>query len=364
MNSVIKAVLKQFQDHGYEAYVIGGFVRDALLGIHSDDVDIATNATPQQVKDLFEHTMDVGIAHGSVRVMIDHQSFDITTFRTDGSYEDNRHPNNVEFGQSLAIDVSRRDFTMNAIAMNIKGEIIDLVGGQSDIQQKFIKSIGDPYVRMQEDALRIIRALRFVSVLGFELDPDLMKAMKEHQHLVASIAMERIQIEVRKLLRGHYMDKMNQYLREVNVPNLPPQFVNDDSLSLVEQVVIAEVKYSSFHSKFLLTKQEQKQYVYLNNLSSESPDRYELYSSVYPQSMITVGSILHGWNRQQLEDQFEHLVIHKRDELAVTGHDIERIGLKGPAIESVLIQIEKAVLANQIVNQKAELLAYAKEIAS
>ena len=361
MNSVIKAVLTQFKQHGYEAYVIGGFVRDLVLGIHSDDIDIATNATPQQVKEIFDHTIDVGIAHGSVTVIIDHQSFDITTFRSDGAYSNHRRPDHVVYDVSLEMDVSRRDFTMNAIAMNLEGEIIDLVGGKEAIRQRRITAIGDPYTRMQEDALRIIRALRFVSVLGFELDDDLVGAMRQHQHLVASIAMERIQVEVRKLLQGSYLDKMNHYLSNLSIPLLPPQFINNPSLSLVEQLVIAEHKYPSFQSTFMLTKQERKQFLYLRELSADRPDSYEMYGSPYPHSLIQVGSIVFGWDQQSLIDQYENLSIHQREELAINGRDIEAIGLKGPAIESMLIEIEKALITQQIQNNKKDILAYAKE---
>jgi tRNA nucleotidyltransferase (CCA-adding enzyme) len=362
MNSVIKGVLTQFERHGYEAYVIGGYVRDALLGIRSDDVDITTSATPQQVKELFEHTLDVGIAHGSVTVIVDQQSFDITTFRSDGSYANHRHPDHVDFGDSLEMDVARRDFTMNAIAMNAKEDLIDLVGGRSDIEQKRIKAIGDPFERMQEDALRIVRALRFVSVLGFALDAPLFEAMKEHQHLVSTIAMERIQMEVQKLLRGHYIDQVNHYLKSLSIAVLPPQFVNDPTLSLVEQLGIAEHNDANFQSKFILSKPEQKQLTFLRALTSDVPDNYQLYASAYPEAMIRVGSVLYGWDRQQLEAQLKHLVIHQRVDLAITGHDIKQLGLQGPAIESVLIHIEKAVVAHQIPNQKPEILAYAKEI--
>lgn len=361
MNSVIKAVLAQFKQHGYEAYVIGGFVRDYVLGIHSDDIDIATNATPQQVKEIFDHTIDVGIAHGSVTVIIDHQSFDITTFRSDGSYSNHRRPDHVVYGDSLEMDVLRRDFTMNAIAMNMDEEIIDIVGGKMDLNHQLIKAIGDPYIRMQEDALRIIRALRFVSVLGFDLDDALLEAMKQHQQLVDSIAMERIQIEIRKLLQGPHLDKMNYYLRSLAISLIPPQFENNPTLSLVEQLVIAEQRFPSFESRFLLTKQEQKQFVYLREVPPHRPDSYQMYVSPYPQSMIHVGSILFGWDPQTLSNQYDQLIIHKRDELAITGRDIEALGFKGPAIEAMLIQIEKAVLEQQIQNNNEEIVDYAKE---
>lgn len=361
MNSVIKAVLTKLQQHGYEAYVIGGFVRDHVLGIHSDDVDIASNATPDQVKQLFDHTIDVGIAHGSIKILMDSQSIDITTYRSDGTYQNHRHPDRVEFSHSLEMDVSRRDFTMNALAMNVDEEIIDLVEGQKDIQHRLIRAIGDPYLRMQEDALRIVRALRFVSVLGFDLDADLFQAMKQHQELVDGIAIERIQVEVQKLSQGTYINKMNQYLSKLHISSFPPQFVHDSSLTMVEQLVIASVRFPSFNSTFKLTKQEQKQFLVLMDVPSEGPSMYQLYSSAFPESMIRVGSILYGWDAEALQDQFIHLVIHRRDELAVTGHDVASLGLEGSQIESMLIQIEQAVLTKLIPNDKTKILVYAEE---
>lgn len=361
MKSDIKAVLTTLQQHGYEAYVIGGFVRDKVLGIDSDDVDIATNATPTQVKELFDRTVDIGMIHGSIKVMIDHQTVDITTYRSDGTYHNHRHPEYVEFGDSLEKDVLRRDFTMNALAMNSDEEIIDLVEGQRDIERRMIKAIGDPYQRVQEDALRIIRALRFVSVLGFDIEDHLLQAMKEHQGLVELIAIERIQVEVQKLCQGAYLDKMNHYLSRLDIASLPPQFVNDSTLSLVEQLAIAVHKFSSFRSRFKLTKQEQKQFMFLQGITSEVPKAYDLYSAAYPESMIKVGAILYGWDSQRLFQQLHQLVIRRRDELQVRGHDIQSLGLSGADIESILVQIEQAVIEETIPNKKDEILTYAKE---
>ena len=199
-----KTVLDILYSNGYEGYIVGGATRDMIMGIPVNDFDITTNALPEENLKIFKdfRVIETGIKHGTVTVVVDKENVEITTYRTDGEYKDNRHPENVSFTRSLARDLGRRDFTINARAYDGKGKFIDLFGGKEDIQNKIIRAIGEPEKRFEEDALRILRAVRFSSTLGFEIEPDTKKAMEEKRHLLKNISKERIAAEINKFLCG------------------------------------------------------------------------------------------------------------------------------------------------------------------
>lgn len=193
-------ILEVLHGNGYEAYVVGGCVRDSILGREPGDWDITTSASPQQVKALFPRTIDTGIEHGTVTVMDGKDGFEVTTYRVDGDYEDSRHPKNVTFTKSLTEDLKRRDFTINAMAYSPETGLVDEFGGLSDIKNKIIRCVGEPRERFGEDALRMMRAVRFSAQLGFVLADDVKDAIKEMAGNLAQISAERIQTELIKLL--------------------------------------------------------------------------------------------------------------------------------------------------------------------
>lgn len=195
---------------GFEAYVVGGCVRDSLLGRVPQDWDITTSATPSQVKSLFGHTIDTGIRHGTVTVMLDREGFEVTTYRIDGKYEDNRHPSEVTFTPSLEEDLKRRDFTINAMAYNESAGLVDLFGGLEDMEKKLIRCVGDARERFGEDALRILRAIRFSAQLGYMIEAQTREAIRELAGSLSQISAERIQVELVKLLVSPHPD----YLRD------------------------------------------------------------------------------------------------------------------------------------------------------
>ena len=190
----IEKLLDVFLNCGYEAYLVGGCVRDSLMGFVPHDYDITTNALPEQIKGLLEKykTYDIGIKFGTVAVDFDGLLVEITTYRTEKDYDDNRHPKTVEFSKSINEDLSRRDFTINAIAYNNKNGFVDIYNGREDIQNKIIKCVGIPDERFFEDGLRIIRALRFSATLGFEIEENTKKSIKKHKYLLKNLAKERI----------------------------------------------------------------------------------------------------------------------------------------------------------------------------
>ncbi|MBR5290579.1 MAG: CCA tRNA nucleotidyltransferase, partial [Erysipelotrichaceae bacterium] len=198
--SKVKFIIDTIRQAGYEAYAVGGCVRDSILGREPDDWDITTSATPMQVKELFRRTIDTGIQHGTVTVMLDKDGFEVTTYRIDGKYEDSRHPKEVIFTPSLEEDLKRRDFTINAMAYNEEDGIIDLFGGMEDIKNKRICCVGDPMERFSEDALRIMRAVRFSAQLGYTIEKSTAAAIKELAPTLQNISAERIQVELVKLV--------------------------------------------------------------------------------------------------------------------------------------------------------------------
>lgn len=193
-------IIKTLQHHGYEAYVVGGCVRDAVLGRTPSDWDITTSAKPLQVKSIFQKTIDTGLKHGTVTVMMEKEGFEVTTYRIDGTYEDHRRPNEVEFTTSLREDLMRRDFTINAMAYNDKDGLVDLFGGLEDLNQKVVRCVGNADDRFDEDALRMLRAVRFAGQLGFEIDEAAKDAIRRKHRFLADISAERIQVELTKLL--------------------------------------------------------------------------------------------------------------------------------------------------------------------
>lgn len=201
----INYILETFWRNGFEAYCVGGSIRDSVMDIPTNDWDITTSALPEETKELFqnERIIDTGIKHGTVSIIIDHEAVEVTTFRIDGEYSDNRHPENVSFTRNLNEDLKRRDFTVNTLAYSEKTGLVDLCGGLSDIENKIIRTVGEPEKRFNEDGLRIMRALRFSSTLGFTIEEETKKAIHKQKHLLKNISVERISVELNKLLMGN-----------------------------------------------------------------------------------------------------------------------------------------------------------------
>lgn len=196
----VKGIMDTLNNAGYEAYAVGGCVRDRLLNKKPTDWDITTSALPQQVKSLFSNTVDTGIEHGTVMVIRRGTGYEVTTYRVDGKYEDGRHPESVSFTRSLEEDLKRRDFTVNAFAYDEEEGIIDIFGGMEDLENKIIRCVGDPDERFSEDALRIMRAVRFAAQLSFGIEEETYKAIANHADNLANVSMERIRVEFEKTL--------------------------------------------------------------------------------------------------------------------------------------------------------------------
>ncbi len=228
----VETIIQTLEKAGFEAYAVGGCVRDSILGRTPDDWDITTSAKPEQVKRLFRRTVDTGLAHGTVTVLVDKEGFEVTTYRVDGEYEDARHPKEVTFTASLEEDLKRRDFTINAMAYNPARGLVDMFGGAEDLERKIIRCVGNPLERFTEDALRILRAVRFSAQLGFAIEEDTEKALAVLAPNLKHVSAERIQAELLKLLLSPNPD----YLRTAYEAGITAQFLPEwDACMVTEQ---------------------------------------------------------------------------------------------------------------------------------
>ena len=213
ISSFALEIIDKLNKASFEAYLVGGCVRDMLMGKPPKDWDITTSATPEEVKSIFDKTFDTGIEHGTVTVVIGGGNYEVTTYRIDGDYKDFRHPEEVAFTQTLKEDLLRRDFTMNAIAYHPDEGYVDYFGGKEDIERKIIKGVGDPVKRFNEDALRMMRAVRFACQLGFDIENETFGALKNNSSLIAHVSIERIRDELLKAFTGGYSEKGSYFLK-------------------------------------------------------------------------------------------------------------------------------------------------------
>lgn len=200
----VKYILNTLKKNNYEGYIVGGSVRDSIMGLQPMDYDITSNALPQDIIGLFKKTFETGIEHGTITVVLNNINYEITTYRVDGEYENNRKPKDVTFTSNLYDDIRRRDFTINAICYNPDDGIVDYFNGIKDIENKIIRAVGDPNLRFQEDALRMIRAIRFQCKLGFEMEKETLEGIYSNNYLFKNISAERVREEFTKILLSHH----------------------------------------------------------------------------------------------------------------------------------------------------------------
>lgn len=374
-------ILELIEEAGYEAYFVGGSVRDYILGRPINDVDIATSATPQEIKRIFPNTADIGIDHGTVLVITDTGTYEITTFRTESGYSDFRRPDAVKFVRSLTEDLQRRDFTMNAIAMDKTGKIIDPFNGKRDLAQKRIITVGNPHERFHEDALRMMRALRFVSQLDFELDQETFDSLKENAQNISEIAVERILVEFEKLAAGSNKIKAFSLLLESGLYQYLPLFSSKkdhlmDLLNLpLHQLNAAEIwSIIMIHTKDqeieealrawklpLKTIRNVQRTIKL--VKSKEPSAIDVFQAGHGITVqaAKVRAALNAGNVSDAEEnahqRYNELIIKQMSDLAVTGTDllIWHQEKPGPWVKEYLEKILKAVLNEELRNDKEEI---------
>jgi len=373
-------ILEKIRKAGYEAYFVGGSVRDAILGRPIHDVDIASSSYPEETKAIFERTIDVGIEHGTVLVLENHREYEITTFRTEDVYVDFRRPSSVTFVRSLEEDLKRRDFTVNAFALSEEGEIIDLFNGLEDLETRILRAVGEATERFNEDALRIMRGFRFQASLGFDIEEETFKAMTDCAPLLEKISVERIFIELDKLLLAPFWRKgLEGLIASQSYPYLPLLKNARDSLEKFFDFAMDYTFTSSEQAwaALLLTMEDQTPQAFLKKWKTSrdfakkveqlveiyqlrlmgSLNRRDVYR--YDKSLLLSAEELrqaHGLpvDFQVIEELYDSLAIHDKHEIVVNGGILmKEYDLKpGPSLGQVLSVIEWAIVDGELENDK------------
>lgn len=381
-------ILQKIRNAGYEAYFVGGSVRDVLLHREIHDVDIATSAYPAEIKALFEHTIDIGIEHGTVLVLANGGEYEVTTFRTEDVYVDYRRPAHVTFVRELSEDLLRRDFTINAFALADDGQVIDLHHGLADLADKVLRAVGKPTERFNEDALRIMRGLRFAAVLDFDLEAETFSAMQSHAHLLSKISIERIFIELDKLLTATYWQKGFRDLLAIDACRYLPEFTNQNALAGLLSLpgdfkftnAVQAWGYLAFQlgqvdGKFLLKKWKvSKEFsisvskfltAYGQRLKGDftSLDLYQLGET----SLLLVEELFAA---QNFKTDFDHIAVlkaslqitNKKDIAVTAGQLMADFGIApGPTIGLLYHEIELAIVNGQLLNTPEAIQTYVTE---
>ena len=382
-------VLRTLEDAGFEAYFVGGSVRDVLLHRHVHDVDITTSAYPEEVKELFDKSIDTGIKHGTVTVLYGGESYEITTFRTESGYQDFRRPDHVTFVQNLDEDLKRRDFTINALAMDMHGDIVDLFNGIEDLKNHIIRAVGNPEKRFHEDALRMMRAVRFMSQLEFKLEEKTEQAIKDNHELLKKISVERIREEFVKMGLGPFSRQAFQIFLDTQLSEDVPDFAGKkDLLQVYPQlkfsptmetslwaVIIILLKVSNENiGKFMrdwknsnaMTEKVEQIIKMFDLIADHVPTDYELFEAGEDIiiNTIDVADILgQPVSSEVLVDRYLALPIKTPSELAVDGRFLIKRGMRpGAQLGRTLNQIRKKVVACEIENSEEAIEQYLDDL--
>lgn len=404
----VRRIIKTIEDNGYEAYAVGGCVRDSILGRNPDDWDITTSARPEQIKSFFKKTIDTGIKHGTVTVMMNHTGYEVTTYRIDGEYKDGRHPESVEFSAKLVDDLKRRDFTINAMAYNESNGFVDEFNGIEDLNNHVIRCVGNPIERFSEDALRMMRAIRFSAQLGFDIDSKTYAAIVELAPAIRQVSMERVQVELAKTIMSDNPFYVKQYeqtglLRE--------------NLSYMDEILSGELVKNAMAMLKYAPKSTVLRYAAIFNMGE--PDRVKAELKALKLDNYTVDTVtklvayskdtieenepavreaVHKYGKELLALMFEneearintkeeivgislssqrlHLnrikkmyedIISRGDcisvkDLDITGNDLMEYGLSGVQIGKTLNELLHIVIENPKLNEKSTLLAMIEHI--
>ncbi len=382
-------VLRTLEDAGFEAYFVGGSVRDVLLHRHVHDVDITTSAYPEEVKELFDKSIDTGIKHGTVTVLYGGESYEITTFRTESGYQDFRRPDHVTFVQNLDEDLKRRDFTINALAMDMHGDIVDLFNGIEDLKNHIIRAVGNPEKRFHEDALRMMRAVRFMSQLEFKLEEKTEQAIKDNHELLKKISVERIREEFVKMGLGPFSRQAFQIFLDTQLSEDVPDFAGKkDLLQVYPQLKFSPTMETSLWAviiillkvpnenigKFMrdwknsnaMTEKVEQIIKMFDLIADHVPTDYELFEAGEDIiiNTIDVADILgQPVSSEALVDRYLALPIKTPSELAVDGRFLIKRGMRpGAQLGRTLNQIQKKVVACEIENSEEAIEQYLDDL--
>ncbi len=322
-------IIETLNQKGFEAYVVGGCVRDSLLGKTPQDWDITTSASPQEVKAIFGRTVDTGIAHGTVTVMRGGEGYEVTTYRIDGEYEDGRHPKSVVFTTKLAEDLRRRDFTINAMAYHHGEGLVDLFHGISDLEERRICCVGNAMDRFQEDALRILRAIRFSAQLGFDIEPETAAALKALAPNLARVSKERIQMELTKILESPNPGHIKMVFSQGIAPFLSESFSGIHAETMFIDRELPGLRHLRW-AAFLLhgTPEDAEKILRELKMDNDTVNAVKLLVRWWKIPAGTDEQTLRKTMSQMTKEEFDHLLIMKRftREIPESHEELDRIG--------------------------------------
>ena len=376
-----KKIIETLIHHGFEAVFVGGAVRDFVRNKVANDIDIATSALPSEVKSIFKRTVDLGLAHGTVLVIENHVPIEVTTFRTEGEYTDHRRPNDVKFVLSLEEDLKRRDFTMNALAMTANFQLIDLFDGQRDLHNGIIRTVGEPADRFKEDALRMLRAVRFTAQLGFSIDSSTLHAIKLCSNDLEYVSVERLTAELEKMWLSKHLGKGMSYLGQSNLAkHLPGDFLFEDAkwnhLGNPQNVLVCwsflcllqeKPNGSDLATVFKLSnelKQQINRLVHATQIRCERlftiDDLYHFEENILVQAELLSRVLCSDSQQIPVElivQRKQSLPIQSFRELVISGQDVMEWLNKpgGPWLKAMLSRIEHAVLHQKVANNATKL---------
>ncbi len=364
MKDIALEFLKIIESKGFKAYIVGGFVRDYIMRLESNDIDITTSATPREIKKIFKDVeikknIDARDNYGSIRVNYKNIIFEVTTFREEMTYLDNRHPSSIRYVNDLNIDLKRRDFTINAICMDKDGEIIDPLNGEKDLENKIIKTIVKSDKSFKDDALRILRAVRFAATLNFKLSDDILTSISENKHLLKNISYERKKIELDKIFtslrakEGIDLIKKLDLEEALDLENLERIQDYTDLVGIWSMINSSYYKFTK-HEKELIKKVN---IVYeLDNLDPIVLYKYGLYVNI-------LAGINKGISKKDITISYDKLPIKVKSDIDITAKDICSILKKKPDsfLNDIYSNLETLILKGKLDNKKEDILEYVKK---
>ena len=353
-------VLKILYEHGYESYVVGGYVRDIILKRKTNDIDICTSATPKEILEIFDDVIVSDMQYGSVVIAYKGYKFDTTTFRKEIKYEGNRKPVKIKYIRDIKKDLLRRDFTINTLCMDKDGNILDILNIRSDIDNKLLKTVGNPRYRIKEDSLRILRCIRFATILDFNIENKTKHFLTKYSYLLKNLSINRKKEELDKIFLSKNKERGRKLLLELNLTNA----LDLDKLATITMCtdltgIWCQLEVDNIYP---FTKVEKEQMNKLRELLKyDKIDNYLLYK--YGLYLCTVYAEIKGISRKKLSTMYSNLPILTRKDINITGEEISIILNKTPGkyIKDILDDIEINILNNNINNDKEEITKYIKD---
>ncbi len=370
-------ILQTLEDAGYEAYFVGGYVRDYLLGINTKDIDITTAARPEIVEELFARVKPTGRAFGTMTVLIEDVPFEVTTFRRDGTYDNHRHPDEIAYSDSLAADLARRDFTINQLVMDARGNILDHHGGREDLSKDLVRTIGEADARFSEDALRMLRAFRFMAVLGFQLETETEAAIRRQGHLIRKVSIERVQEELFKLFRALYARHALQALaatdfhRHLSIAEGVERLAASDvpfglhaGFALLDECDGLDREHWRFSKRFSRTLHRIRDAASALRKEGPTPRIVFEYGHWVCRRANTLNRLLgHADAADEIEAVDRELPLRSLKELAFKGEDARRLPVAKPHhIRIVLDELLGKVLDGELPNEYEQLKKEAEKL--